>query len=314
MKFGTTVPMRGPLAHAEAIRTIAEQIEAMEFSHISVTDHLIVPRRIDSRYPYTSDGAFPGEAEGLALEQFSMMAYLAALTRTAKLITVVPHRGAVQAAKTIATIDYLSGWRTVLGVGAGWMREEFDALSIPPFDERGRVTDEYLGAYKELWTKDAPEFHGTHVDFANISFEPKPVQRGGPPIWVGGESGPAVRRTITLGDVWFPIAHNPRHPMNTLERFHGGVERMRTAAEKHGRDLETVGLVLFAIKYSSRPAIDPETGARDLLTGSNDQIVEDLQALAEVGVLDVVLNFHRSTMEKTLDGMCNFVEEVAPRV
>ena len=95
---------------------------------------------------------------------------LAALTRTAKLITVVPHRGAVQAAKTIATIDYLSGGRTVLGVGAGWIREEFDALSIPPFDERGRVTDEYLGTYKELWTKDAPEFHGTHVDFANISF------------------------------------------------------------------------------------------------------------------------------------------------
>ena len=102
--------------------------------------------------------------------------------------------------------------------------------------------------------------------------------------------------------------------MNTLERFSGGVERMRAAAEKHGRDLETVGLALFAIKYSSRPAIDPETGARDLLPGSNDQIVEDLQALAEVGVLDVVLNFHRSTMEKTLDGMCNFVEEVAPRV
>jgi alkanesulfonate monooxygenase SsuD/methylene tetrahydromethanopterin reductase-like flavin-dependent oxidoreductase (luciferase family) len=184
MKFGTTVPMRGPLAHAEAIRTIAEQTEAMEFSHISVTDHLIVPRRIDSHYPYTSDGAFPGEAEGFALEQFSIMAYLTALTRTAKLITaitVVPHRGAVQAAKTIATIDYLSGGRTVLRVGAGWMREEFDALNIPPFDERGRVTDEYLFAYKKLWTKDAPEFHGTHIDFANISFEPKPVQRGGPP-------------------------------------------------------------------------------------------------------------------------------------
>ena len=182
MEFGTTIPMRGPLAHAEGIRTLAQETEAMGFGHISVTDHLIVPRRIDSNYPYTSDGKFPGEAEGFAFEQFSIMSYLAALTTRARLISavsVVPHRGAVAAAKTISTIDFLSGGRVVIGVGAGWMREEFEALGIPDFDERGRVTDEYIAAYKELWTSDTPSFYGKHVRFDNIAFLPSPRRREG---------------------------------------------------------------------------------------------------------------------------------------
>ena len=317
MEFGTTIPMRGPLAHAEAIRTLARETEAMGFGHISVTDHLIVPRKIDSDYPYTSDGKFPGEAEGFAFEQFALMSYLAALTTDARLIsavTVVPHRGAVAAAKTISTIDFLTGGRVVIGVGAGWMREEFDALGIPAFDERGRVTDEYIEAYKELWTSDAPSYSGKHVSFENISFLPKPAQAGGPPIWVGGESAPALRRLAKLGDTWFPIFTNPRFPMFTMERFRKRLARMHEIAEEHGRDPATIGLACFAIKYSNRPVMDAESGERELLTGPNETIVEDLQQLVEIGVTDVVVNFHRSTMEKTLDGMRNFMEKIAPKV
>ena len=317
MDFGTTVPMRGPLAHAAAIRTLADETEAMGFGHISVTDHLVVPRRIGSDYPYTDDGKFPGEAEGFAFEQFSVMAFLAALTTRAKLITaitVVPHRGAVTAAKTISTIDFLSGGRTVIGVGAGWMREEFEALGLPDFDARGKVTDEYIAAYKELWTAEAPRFAGNYVQFDNIAFLPKPVRPGGPPIWVGGESGPAMRRTARIGDVWFPILHNPRHLLNTAERFRAGVARMRQIAEQLDRDPASVGLALFAIKYSNRPAHDAETGRRELLSGPNEAIVEDLQQLAELGVTDVVVNFHRSTIDKTLAEMRNFAEEIAPKV
>lgn len=317
MEFGTTIPMRGPLAHAKGIRTLARETEAMGFGHISVTDHLIVPRRIDSNYPYTSDGKFPGEAEGFAFEQFSIMSYLAALTTRARLISavsVVPHRGAVAAAKTISTIDFLSGGRVVIGVGAGWMREEFEALGIPDFDERGRVTDEYIAAYKELWTSDTPSFDGKHVSFNNIAFLPKPEQAGGPPIWVGGESAPALRRLATLGDVWFPILSNPRFPMNTVARFRKRLARMHEIAEEHARDPVTIGLAIFAIQFTSRPVLDEETGERLLLTGPNEVIIEDLQQLAEIGVTDLVVNFHRSTMEKTLDGMSNFMENIAPKV
>lgn len=317
MEFGTNVPMRGPLAHAEGIRTLAQETEAMGFGHISVTDHLIVPRKIDSDYPYTADGKFPGEAEGFALEQYTIMSYLAALTTRARLITaitVVPHRGAVAAAKTISTIDYLTGGRVVIGVGAGWMREEFDALGIPDFDDRGRVTDEYIAAYKELWTSETPTFDGKHVKFDNITFLPRPVQAEGPPIWVGGESAPALRRVAKLGDAWFPILNNPRFPMNTIARFRKRLARMHEIAGEHGRDPAEIGLAIFAIQYSNRPSQDPETGERELLTGPNEAIVEDLQQLAEIGVTDVVLNFHRSTMEKTLEGMQNFMENIAPKV
>ena len=194
------------------------------------------------------------------------------------------------------------------------MREEFDALGIPDFDDRGRVTDEYIAAYKELWTSDAPAFDGKHVKFGNITFLPRPAQAGGPPIWVGGESAPALRRVAKLGDAWFPILNNPRFPMNTVARFRKRLARMHEIAGEHGRDPAEIGLAIFAIQYSNRPSQDPETGERELLTGPNEAIVEDLQQLAEIGVTDVVLNFHRSTMEKTLEGMRNFVENIAPKV
>jgi len=317
MEFGTTIPMRGPLAHEEGTKALAAETEALGFGHISVTDHLIVPRRIDSDYPYTDDGKFPGEQEGFAFEQFSVLAYLAALTRTARLITavtVVPHRGAVAAAKTISTIDFLSGGRTVIGVGAGWMKEEFDGLGIPAFEQRGAVTDEYIEAWKELWTNPNPSYSGDHVNFSNISFLPRPAQAGGPPIWVGGESAPAMRRTAKLGDTWFPLFHNPRFPMNTVERFGGRLGRMHQIAEEHGRDPASIGLAVFAIKFSNRPEHDNETGERELMSGPNEAIIEDISRLKELGVTDMVVNFHRSSLEKTLDGMRNFMENIAPKV
>ena len=108
------------------------------------------------------------------------------------------------------TIDVLSGGRLTLGIGAGWMREEFEAIDAPDFDARGTVTDEYLRAFVELWTKDVPKFDGKHVRFSNIGFQPKPVQKPYPPIWVGGESGPALRRAARFGDAWYPIGTNRR--------------------------------------------------------------------------------------------------------
>ena len=162
------------------------------------------------------------------------MAWLAAKTKTLGLVLsvmVVPHRPAVLAAKQLATIDILSGGRLTVGIGAGWMREEFEALQTEPFDERGAVTDEYIAAFKELWTSDDPRFEGKYVRFSNIDFTPKPVQRPHPPIWVGGESGPALRRTAKLGDVWYPIQANPAFPMDSLHAAEG---RHREAAGDGG--------------------------------------------------------------------------------
>ena len=195
MNFGLTIPVRGSLATPEDAKALASRAEALDFAHLAVTDHLVVPKSIDSRYPYNQTGKFPGQATcGDCFDQFTLMAYLAAISTKPRLVTavtVIPHRGAVHTAKIMATIDVLSGGRTTLGVGAGWMKEEFDALGVPDFDQRGKVTDEYLEAFKILWTEDDPKFQGKHVNFSNINFYPKPVQKPHPPIWVGGESRPA---------------------------------------------------------------------------------------------------------------------------
>ena len=229
MDVGMTLPGRGPLAEPESLEQLSRRADELGFAYLAVPDHIVVPRSIDSRYPYSSTGDFPGSASGSCLDQFSVLSFVAAMTRQARLVTsvtVIPHRGAVETAKLVATIDVLSQGRITLGVGAGWMREEFEALGAPSFDQRGRVTDEYLQVFKCLWTEEAPEFDGEFVQFRNISFLPKPLQDPHPPIWVGGESAPALRRTARYGDTWYPIGSNPHFPLDTIERFTARVARL----------------------------------------------------------------------------------------
>ncbi|MGI9418576.1 MAG: LLM class F420-dependent oxidoreductase [Geminicoccaceae bacterium] len=313
MKVGLTLPMRGPLANPGDIKTLVERAEALGFDHLGVNDHIIVPKAIDSRYPYSATGAFPGSASGECLDLFALLAYVAAISTKPRLVTaiaVIPHRGAVHTAKIVSTIDVLSGGRVDLGIGAGWMKEEFDALNIPPFEARGKVTDEYLQAMKTLWTEDDPVFEGEHVQFKNISFLPKPVQKPHPPILVGGESKAAMRRTVRYGDVWFPIANNPRHPLDTVARFEAGIGRLHETAEKHGRDPQSIGLALFSNWYDETKTGKTDSGERQLLTGSAAEIAEDIEALEQLGVTDLLLQFTRDTLERTLESVQFFNDEV----
>jgi probable F420-dependent oxidoreductase len=303
MKVGLTLPMRGPLANPRDIKTLVERAEALGFDHLGVNDHIIVPNSINSRYPYSATGAFPGSASGECLDLFALLAYVAGISEKARLVTaiaVVPHRGAVHTAKIVSTIDVLSGGRVDLGIGAGWMKEEFDALNIPPFEARGKVTDEYLQAFKVLWTENDPTFEGEFVQFKNITFLPKPVQKPHPPLLIGGESPAALRRTVRHGDVWFPIANNPRHPLDTIPRFKAGIERLHQAAEKHGRDPASIGLALFSNWYDETKTGKTDEGQRQLLTGSASDIAEDIEALEDLGVTDLLLQFTRDTLDGTL--------------
>lgn len=315
MDIGLTMPTRGPLATPDAIATLVRRAEELGFAHLAVADHLVVPRQIASRYPYSASGAWPGAASGACFDQFTLLAFLAAMSRTPRLltaVTVVPYRGAVHTAKIVATIDVLSQGRMVLGVGAGWMKEEFEAVGAPPFEERGRVTDEWLEAFKRLWTEDDPRFEGRHVRFADISFEPKPVQQPHPPIWVGGESPAALRRTARYGDVWFPIGNNPRHPLDTVARYAKGVERLRGKAEQNGRDPGSIGLAFSANWFDETKALQLDDGERHILSGSAAQIAEDIDALGDLGVRDLVLNLQRDTLEKSLASMQYVADEIRP--
>ena len=185
MDFGVNLITRGITGGPEGLLAMGRRAAALGFGHVTVNDHLVVPNQIASRYPYTPTGEWPGAQAGACLEQLTVLGFLAAATRRVRLVTsvmVVPQRPAVLAAKALATIDVLSEGRLTVGVGVGWMDEEFRAAAAPPFSERGRVTDEFLGAFHELWTSEAPRFEGRHVRFADIRFEPKPLQRPHPPI------------------------------------------------------------------------------------------------------------------------------------
>lgn len=317
MEYGLGIPTRGPLANRASVGAIAARAEALGFSWLAVSDHLIVPRAIDSRYPYNDSGAFPGAASGECMEQFTLLAFLAAITTKARLltsVTVVPHRGAIETAKLVSTIDNLSGGRFTFGVGAGWMEEEFKALQAPPFAARGKVTDEIIEACRVLWRDDAPEYEGEYFRFSNVTFLPKPVQRRGVPVWVGGESNAALRRAVRLGDAWFPIHTNPRHPLNTATRFRDGVRRLHALAERHGRDPRSIGLAVWSNSYDENRPEQRVDGEHHLLTGGADALVDDIGMLAEVGVGQVLLNFQRSDLERSLESMQRFADEVMAKV
>ena len=317
MQFGFGAPVSGSLARPENLARIAVEGEAIGYDYATISDHVVIPRDIEARYPYSDTGEFPGRSRGDRHEQLTAVAFIAGKTARLRLVTsvtVVPHRPAVLLAKMLATIDVLSNGRLTFGIGAGWMREEFEALGVPPFAERGHVTDEYLMACRELWTKDDPRFEGKYVKFANVLFEPKPVQRPHPPIWVGGESGPALRRTARLGDGWYPIGTNPQHRLNSMKRFAAGVERLRRLTREAGRDPSQVALAYRVTSWGRSLPARADDGERRLFSGDTAAVVADLKAFEDLGVGHVDFSFDGDTADAMIANMRRFREDVLAKV
>ena len=313
MQFGFNAPTAGPLSATAPLTKLVMEGEAMGFDYATLSDHVVIPTDIQAKYPYSSTGEFPAGARAERHEQLIEVAFLAAKTTRLRLITsvmVVPHRPAVLTAKMLSTIDVLSGGRLTLGIGAGWLKEEFEAIEAPDFAARGKVTDEYIKAFLELWTNDKPRFAGEHVRFDNIVFEPKPVQKPHPPIWVGGESGPALRRTARLGDAWYPIGTNPAFPLDSLARFKASAARLRKMTEEAGRKPDAVGLTLRCTAYGESVPPKAGDGERRLFAGKPAEIAADIKALRDIGVSHLDFGFAGTTVEAMLGEMQKFRKEV----
>lgn len=317
MQFGFNIPTRGAIAHVQGVLDMARRGEALGFSHLAIPDHIIIPRSIASRYPYTKEGKMIGAASGDCLEPLTVMAYLAAATSRARLLTsvmVVPHRAPVLTAKTLATIDQLSNGRVTVGCGVGWMEEEFVAIGAPPFAERGQVTDEYLAIFKELWTADNPKFDGRYAKFDDIAFLPKPVQKPHPPLWIGGESPAALRRAARLGQAWYPIGANPQFPLNTLERYRAAIKQLHDEMRKIGRDPADIELCYWANWYREDNTLTTDDGQRQVFTGTDQDIVADIERFRALGVRHLLFNFQRATVDESLAAMQRFAENIAARI
>jgi probable F420-dependent oxidoreductase len=318
MKYGFTLPGRGPLATPDILAAIARRGEELGYHLLLFGDHIVVPRHIASPYPYTETGEFPGSAAGEAMEQLTVLAFLAGQTQTIRLVTsviIVPHRNPLVAAKALATLDVLSKGRLIVGVGVGWMREEFETLGLPPFEQRGAVTDEYIQAFKELWTSDNPSFEGKYCQFSNISFLPKPVQKPHPPIWVGGESRRAMRRTAELGNGWYPIGSNPQFPMAEPEQLAAGLKRLAAYAKEAGRDPAEIEIIYRTHDYQlkeDRGTLTSSGGARRPFVGSTEDIAADIRRYEAMGVGYLVLDFTR--LSRDLDEVLQHMEALATKV
>lgn len=318
MQFGFSAPFRGPLANAATLRTIAQAADRLGYGVISVSDHLLVPRQISPNYPYSDTGEFAWSADGSTdcMEQFTLLSWLAAVTERVRLLTsviVVPHRNPVFMAKSLATTDVLSEGRVIVGIGTGWMREEFEGLNLPDFDARGRVTDEYVTIMKKLWTRHWASHDGEFFRFADVAADPKPRQQPHPPIWVGGESMAALRRTAALADGWYPFGTNPKFRMDSVNAFAARRDKLFALAERAGRDPATIELAYNCAFHSEIERSRPD-GGRLAFTGTAEQRASDIADLAAAGVSTLMMNVTANELPAMLDRMESFAAEVMPLV
>jgi len=314
MEYGFNLPGKGPFAQPDLLTRLVQAGEELGYSYVATSDHLIIPDHVEARYPYTLEGDFPAGTVPEFLEPLTMLSFLAGVTRTIRLmvsVMVVPHRPAILAAKMLATLDVLSKGRVILGAGVGWMEEEFSILGLPPFEKRGQVTDEYLRAFKELWTQESPSFSGEFCRFEGLKFLPKPVQTPSIPIWIGGSSRPALRRVGRLGDVWHPIVGNPADPLEPRAAKMALAEVRRYASEAE-RDPEAIRMVIKASLYDRR--VEAVAGKRRRFTGTAQQVAEDLAEYRDIGVSGVFFDARTASAEQTFERLEWLAKDVMENV
>jgi probable F420-dependent oxidoreductase len=265
MKFGVAFANIGPMTYPEGAVAIAQAAEAGGFDSVWTVEHVVVSAGYQSQYPYSPTGRMPGPDDSDIPDPLIWLAYIAGATTTLRLATgilILPQRNPIVLAKEVATLDRLSGGRVELGVGVGWMEEEFDALGIP-FADRGKRTDDHIAALRALWTQDEAEHHGGYSDFSRAISRPRPTQAT-IPIVIGGHSKAAARRAGRLGDGFFP-------GKGSHEELAELIAVMRATATEHGRDPD---------------AIEITAGGNGAL-GSG--ALDEVKALADLGVSRVII-------------------------
>jgi probable F420-dependent oxidoreductase len=303
MKFGLGMPAMilyppvmsrwEPEATGADIIRIAQNADDLGFDWLTVPEHIFIPSDMleimGPRYP----------------EAMTAAAVLAGATKRVHMLTyilVLPYRDPVILAKQIATLDFLSNGRITLGTASGHMEREFDVLHVP-YRERGRRTDEYLRAMKELWTSDHPSFHGRYVEFEDIVFEPKPVQKPHPPLLIGGNSDAAMRRVAALGDGWLPwLVKRPQL-----------AEKLDFIREQPGFDSSKPFEVIMPLAPLNVEDYTHKELGRTHAPKTRDAIIEEIGLLSEAGATGTLVAPPRTqSVDQFIEWMNWFAAEVMP--
>jgi probable F420-dependent oxidoreductase len=287
MKFGVTIPNHFGVDDPHKVVALGEMAEELGFDSLWVMDHLFnvgyIRERLNDK-PY--------------YHPLGMLSYLAAKTDRIALgtsVLVLPYHNPVEIAKYAATLDHLSRGRLVLGIGAGGMAEEFEALGVP-MSERGSLTNEAIRLMKHLWTAPMPQYHSRRWSFSDARFSPKPLQQPHVPIWVGGASPGARKRAALLGDGWHPNAMS-------AEEFARGCQDVRDMAAAAGRDPT-------ALRMSVRVSVQVGAGTSNRLTADAAQLIPALSAYEKAGAEHVVLALDSGDVEALSETMQGIAREV----
>jgi probable F420-dependent oxidoreductase len=283
MKFGVQLGVDAPTDPA-ALARLASEADSSIFQSFWVGDHIVIPAAIDHSSHERSVGGsrrFADRTEVPTSEPITTLAFLANAVQSIRLgvaVLVVPLRNPVVCAKMLASVDTLSGGRLDIGVGTGWIEAEFKALSTPPYAERGAVTDDYLDTMIELWTQARPSRAGAYSSVRDVAMLPKPTQQPHPPIWVGGNGLPALRRAARVGQGWLPLFQSPDEIVAKRSVFAG-------LCDDVGRDSTEIR-VAVGCRFSFN---DGRDGDRPLLSGTAAQMRDDIRRYEDVGVEELHL-------------------------
>jgi probable F420-dependent oxidoreductase len=302
MQFGLSLPHFRPVASPEAIRLVAQRAEQLGYDGIWVSDHIVIPVSAVGRFG------------SMFYEPLTVLGFAAACTTRIRLgttVIILPYRNPVVTAKVLSTLDVLSGGRVTAGMAVGWTEDEFKALGVP-FQERGALSDEYIAAFKALWTQETPAFHGHHVHFEGIAFEPKPVQKPHIPIWIGGNSKRAIRRAVALGDGWHPTRPLP-------EDIKAGVAYVHEICGQRGRDPRSLTI---AAREPLKFYDGPEAAERRRpLLGGTQKVIDDIGQYRDAGVDYLMLDtfysapeLEHETLESLLETIERFAADVMPKI
>ena len=268
---------------------ICRRAESAGFESVWGGEHVVMPDSNASRYPYSADGKVPAQPDTPIPDPLIWLAFAAAAAPSLRLgtcILIVPLRNPLVLAKELATLDVLSGGRVELGLGVGWLREEFDALGVP-WERRGARNDEYIAAMRALWAGPHAEFHGEFVDFAPATCSPRPVN-GNIPVLVGGDTDAAIRRAVRLADGYFPGEGD-------AERLRALISRVRRAAEAHGRDPDSIEInAIFGAQMAN-----PEAGVEQMRSLGVGRIMIPAFFFAGPGGLDRLSEFGERILPMT---------------
>jgi probable F420-dependent oxidoreductase len=297
MQFGFALPHVGTEANKEAIVAVAQRAEALGFDSLWVLDRLLWPSKPTAKYPGTPDGRLPKEMQ-VVYDPLTVLTFVAASTQKVQLgtsVLVAMYRNPVIMAKIGATLDQLSGGRFIFGVGVGWNADEFTAVG-QPVQKRGRMTDEYLHVVKMLWTADEPSFSGKYFRLPPSVFQPKPLQKPHPPIWIGGSVRATLRRVVKYGTGWHPTTRLSPTAMAAA------LAHLREEAERVGRDPAEIEL---SLRWNAFPRLADKSQL--------DKVIDTLGEYNKLGVTHVLCEMNIPA-QQPVGVMLETMEQIAADV